>query len=94
MGIGYCYAKKGQPEKTMECIRKIEQRQIEEPDAVMDPDLVGLWFCLGNYDKVFYHIDQCIQKRVAPVNMFLEYPVFRELNKDPRFEELKKRVTA
>lgn len=94
MGLGYWHAKMGRPEKTMECIRKIEQRQIEEPDAVMDGDLVGLWFALGNFDKVFYHIDQCVEKRLAPVNMFLEYPVFKDLKKDPRFEELKKRVTV
>jgi TolB-like protein/class 3 adenylate cyclase/Flp pilus assembly protein TadD len=94
MGIGYCYAKLGHPEKTIECIRKVEQRQIEEPDAVLDGDLVGLWFSLGDYDKTFYHINQCVEKRVAPVNMFLEYPAFKELRKDPRWEDLKKRVAV
>ena len=94
MGLGYCYAKLGHPEKTLECIKKIEQRQIEEPDAVVDGDLVGLWFSLENYDKVFYHINQCVEKRTAPVNMFLEYPVFNELKKDPRYAELKRRVAV
>lgn len=91
MGLGYCYAKMGFPEKTLECIHKIEQRQIEEPDAVVDGDLVGLWFSLGNLDKVFYHINQCVEKRIAPVNTFLEYPVFKELRSDPRYHELKKK---
>ena len=94
MGLGYCYAKLGYPEKTLECIRKIEQRHLEEPDAVVDGDLVGLWFSLGNLDKVFYHIGQCVEKRTAPVNLFLEYPVFEELKKDPRFAELKKKVAV
>lgn len=89
MGLGYCYAKMGHPEKTLECIRKIEQRHQEEPDAVVDGDMIGLWFSLGNFDKVFYHINQCIEKRVAPVNMFLEYPVFADLRKDPRYAEFK-----
>lgn len=94
MGLGFCYAKLGFPEKTLECIRKIEQRQIEEPDAVVDGDLVGLWFALGNLERVFYHINQCVEKRIAPVNMFLEYPVFEELKKDPRYAELKKKVAV
>lgn len=89
MGLGFCYARIGQEEKTMECIRKIEQRQLEEPDAVLDGDLIGLWYALGNFDKVFYHLNECIEKRVAPLNMFLEYPVFDDLRKDPRFAEFK-----
>lgn len=92
MGLGYCYAKMGLPEKTLECIKKIEQRQLEEPEAVIDGDLVGLWFALGDVDKVFYHINQCVEKRLAPVNTFLEYPVFEDLRKDPRYHELKKKV--
>jgi adenylate cyclase len=94
MGLGFCYAKLGHPEKTLDCIQKIEQRQLEEPDAVVDGDMVGLWFSLGNLDKVFYHINQCVEKRIAPVNMFLEYPVFEELKKDPRYAELKNKVAV
>ena len=91
MGLGYCYAKMGHPEKTMDCIHRIEQRQLQEPDAVFDGDLVGLWYSLGDLDKVFYHINQCIEKRTAPINIFLEYPVFDELKKDSRYAELKLR---
>jgi adenylate cyclase len=90
MGLGYAAAMLGQTEKAMDCIRKIELRQQEDPDTVLDGDLVGIWYALGNMDKVFYHINQCIQKRAAPVNFFLEYPTFKELRKDPRYLELKK----
>ena len=94
MGLGYCYARMGQPEKTLECIRKVEQRQLEDPDAVVDGDLVGLWLSLGNLDKVFYHINQCVEKRTAPINIFLEYPVFAELKRDPRYAELKQKTAV
>jgi hypothetical protein len=43
-------------------------------------------------EKVFYHINQCVLKRTAPVNFFLEYPVFKELKKDPRYHDLKIRT--
>lgn len=92
MGLGHAYGKLGEREKALECIHKIEQRQAEEPDAVLDADLVGIWLALGDMDKVFYHIYQCIEKRTAPVNFFLEYPPFKELRKDPRYGQLKDRM--
>jgi len=89
MGLGYAYAKLGQTEKAMECIRKMEQRQREEPDVVLDADFVAIWFAIGDMDKVLYYIRQCVEKRAVPVNLFLQYPVFKGLAGDPRFEALK-----
>jgi len=90
MGVGYALAALGRREEARECIRKIEERQRIEPDIVLDGDLVGMNFAIGDYDKVFYHLKRCIERRAAPINFFLEYPVFKELKKDPRFLELKK----
>ena len=94
MGLGYSYASLGMIEQAMDCIEKLERRQREEPSTVIDADLVGIWYALGNKDKVFYHISQCVEKRLAPVNYFLEYPVFKGLSDDPRFQELKSRVNS
>lgn len=89
MGVGYASGKLGMKERALECIAKIEQRQKEDPEAVLDPDLVGIWFALGNMDKVFYHIQQCVIKRTVPVEYFLEYPLFEGLKEDPRYLPLK-----
>lgn len=89
MGVGYASAKLGMSEKALECVAKIEQRQSEDPEAVVDADLVGIWFALGDMDKVFYHIKQCVEKRTVPVGFFLEYPPFEGLKKDPRYLALK-----
>jgi adenylate cyclase len=91
-GVGFAYAKLGQQEKAMECIRKIEQRQIEEPDAVVDGDLMGIWFALGNMDKVFYYMNRYVERRIAPITYFLQYPAFKKLREDPRYQELKKKI--
>jgi len=91
-GLGFAFAKLGLKEKAMECIRKIEQRQAEEQDAVLDADLVGIWFGLGDLDKTFYYLEQCIEKRMAAVSFWIEFPAFKELRKDPRFEELKMKM--
>jgi adenylate cyclase len=92
MGLGFAYGKLSQTEKAMEVIRKMEQRQAEEPDSVIDADLAAVWFGLGDMDKTFYYINQCIDKRMGPVNYFLEYPAYKGIKDDPRYEELKKRT--
>ncbi len=92
LGMGYTYARLGETEKAMECIRKMEQRVVEEPQAVIDADLAGVWYGLGNLDKTFYHLNQCIDKRMGPVSYFLEYPAYRGIKGDPRYNELKKRM--
>ena len=92
MGLGFAYGKLGQREKAMDVIRKMEQRQAEEPDSVIDADLAAVWYGLGNLDKTFYYLNQCIDKRMGPVNYFLEYPAYRGIKDDPRFEEIKKRT--
>ena len=94
MGAGFAYGKLGMKEKALEVIKKMEQRQVEEPGAVLDADLAGVWFGLGDFDKTFYYLNQCIDKRMGPVSYFLEYPAYRGIKDDPRYEELKKRMNV
>jgi adenylate cyclase len=89
MGMGYAFAKVGDTKSAMECVQKIEQRQDENPDIVLDADLVGIWYALGDYDKTFYYIEQCVKKRMSPPALFLEYPAFEGLRSDPRYNEVK-----
>ena len=92
MGLGFAYAKLGQTEKAMEIVRKMEQRQKEEPDSVIDADLATVWFGLGDLDKAFYYLNQCIDKRMGPVSYFLEYPAYDGIKNDPRYAEVQKRM--
>lgn len=94
MGAGFAYGKSGMKEKALEVIKKMEQRQVEEPGAVLDADLAGVWFGLGDFDKAFYYLNQCIDKRMGPVSYFLEYPAYRGIKDDPRYEALKKRMNV
>jgi TolB-like protein/Tfp pilus assembly protein PilF len=92
MGLGFSYGILGQRDKAMECIQKMEQRQAEEPDSVIDADLAAVWYGLGDLDKTFYYINQCIDKRMGPVNHFLEYPAYRGIKNDPRYQLLLERM--
>ena len=92
MGVGYADPMLGDTEKALECVEKLERRQREDRNSVVDADLVGIWYALGDMDKVFYHISQCVEKRTAPVDYFLQYPVFKGLSNNPRYDALKKNI--
>ena len=92
MGLGFAYTQLGRKEEALEIIRKLELRQQQEPDAVFDADIAAIWFGLGDLDKTFYHLEQCVDKKMGPVSYFLEYPAYREIKKDPRYGELRKRM--
>ncbi|HEV7781523.1 MAG TPA: guanylate cyclase, partial [Chitinophagaceae bacterium] len=92
MGMGFTYGMLGQRENALECIRKMEQRVIEEPGAIVDADLAAIWYSLGDADRSFYYINQCIDKRLGPVTYFTEYPAYRGVKDDPRYYDLLKRM--
>jgi adenylate cyclase len=92
MGMGVAYARVGMMDKAMECVHKLEQRQQEEPDSVVDGDLAAVWLGIGDIDKTYYYLNECIDKRMGPVACFIEYPPYKVVKEDPRFEELKKRM--
>ena len=92
MGLGVAYARCGMTDKAMECIHKLELRQQEEPDSVVDGDLAAVWLGIGDIDKVFSYLNECIDKRMGPVACFIEYPPYKVVKVDPRFFDLKKRM--
>jgi adenylate cyclase len=90
--LGCAYAKSGEIEKALECIRKIEQRQVREPGAVLDIDLAMVWWALGNKDNTFHHLFQCVEKRIGPVAIIIDHPLFKGVSNDPRYHLLKEKL--
>ncbi|MEI9909104.1 MAG: hypothetical protein WDO71_05205 [Bacteroidota bacterium] len=45
--------KPGNREKALDIIRKMEQRQLEEPDSVIDNDMAAVWYSLATWIKHF-----------------------------------------
>lgn len=86
--LGYAYAKLGETDKVMEIISKIEQRQREEPNVVVDGDLLVIWWAMGNMDKVLYYFEKSVGRRISAVNFFLNYPPVRGLGDDPRIKKI------
>ncbi|HZV67909.1 MAG TPA: adenylate/guanylate cyclase domain-containing protein [Saprospiraceae bacterium] len=87
--LGVAYGNSGETEKALECIHKIEQRQREEPGLVLDADLAMIWLSLGEVDKGFHHLFQCVERKMGPVAIIIEFPTFKVPKDDSRFRLLK-----
>ena len=90
--LACAHAKLGESEKALECIRKIEQRQVEEPGVVLDIDLAMAWWALGEKDNTFNHLFQCVEKRIGPVAIIIDHPLFEGISDDPRYKILKEKL--
>lgn len=90
--VGCAYANSGEIEKALDCIRKIEQLQSEEPDIVLDADLAMIWLSLEETDKAFHHLFQCVEKKMGPVAMIINHHMFKVPTEDPRYRELKAKM--
>jgi tetratricopeptide (TPR) repeat protein len=86
--LGFAYGMLGEKEETLEIIKKIELRQIEEPEAVIDGDLMTVWWSLRDFDKVYYYMKKCLDKQMGPFNFVLELPMMKGVEDDPRIAEL------
>lgn len=92
MGLSVAYGKLGLREQALACIQKMEQRQKEEPELVIDSELAAAWFGLDDVDKTFYYLNQCVDKRMGPISYILEYPAYDGIKSDPRYGELKNKI--
>lgn len=90
--LGCAYANLGEAEKALACIRNIEQLHVEEPGAILDIDLAMIWLSLGEKDKAFHYLFQCVEKRLGPVAIIIEHPMFKVPRDDPRYQLLKEKL--
>ena len=90
--LAYAYAKTGQIEKAKACITKIEQRQIEEPEAVLEGDLAFVWLAIGDRDKAFHYLFQALDKRIPATPYIIYSPLHDGIENDRRSKELKRRM--
>jgi adenylate cyclase len=89
--LACAYAKTGEIEKAKECIKKIERRLVEEPGSVPEADLAMVWWVLGDKEKTFDYLSKALDKRM-PISYGSSSPLLEGIEKDPRTEELKRRM--
>ena len=90
--LGHAYAAAGQHEKALECLEKLKQRQVAEPNVVLHMDFAFLYSGMKDFDQAFYHLNKTYEQRIgiACLGMIfcIRYPMLNELKSDPRFREL------
>lgn len=94
MGLGFALGKLGRRDEAMECVAKLEQRQKENPDTLIDADLLTIWLGLGDIDKSIYYIEQCVEKRMAPILYYIQYPFFKSVREDARYPLIASKITG
>ncbi|MGK2861328.1 MAG: tetratricopeptide repeat protein [Chitinophagaceae bacterium] len=90
--LGCAYGRLGEREKALECIRKIEQRQVEEPESVLDIDLAMIWWSLNEKDKAIFHLFQCVEKKMGVVAILIDHPMYEGLSEEPKYQLLKEKL--
>jgi len=92
MPLGFAYGMLGEKEKTLEIIKKTEQRQIAEPESSFDMDLMMLWWSLRDFDKTYFYLDRCVRQKMGPFIYIIELPMMEGIEEDPRIAALLKKV--
>lgn len=89
--LACAYARLGRREEALECVRKMEQRQAEDPEAVMDGDLMSVWWAIGDEEKFHYYADQALAKKMMPF-FWMETPMMEAAKSDPWYVELRRKA--
>ncbi|MDX2049062.1 MAG: adenylate/guanylate cyclase domain-containing protein [Chitinophagaceae bacterium] len=90
--LGFAWGMLGEKEKALEVIEKIQQRQKQEPDAVLDGDLMIVWWSLRDFEKVHYYLEKCIEYETGPFTYIVELPMLKGIEEDPRIAALLKKI--
>jgi len=72
----------------MECIQKMEQREKETPETLLDGDFVSIYNGMGNLDKAFEYLEKGIARKSGPAKLYLEHPMFKNIKADPRYKKI------
>ena len=94
--LGHAYAAGGYMDKAYECLEKIQQRQLAEPNVMLDMDFAFLYSGMKEYDKAFHYLNRVYEQRtgIACLGMIfcIRYPMLNELKADPRFDQLTSKI--
>lgn len=82
----------GCPDAAKRAITKEKRSRLKEPGVVLDVDVAMQWWALGKNDKSFHFLFQCLEKRMGPVAILIEYPMFNDVTSDPRYQLIKEKL--
>lgn len=90
--LGYLYALMGKMDEVEECLRILNEREAATPGTSFNFDYVMIYKALKDYDKVFYYLGKALEERSGGILFIGKHPDWRDVQADPRFKELMKKV--
>ncbi|MCK5279912.1 MAG: tetratricopeptide repeat protein, partial [Cyclobacteriaceae bacterium] len=90
--LGFAYGISGMKDDALACMDKLNQREAEEENLLLDIDKAVIYAGLENYDMVYHHLNVAYNNRlgITCIGMIhiITNPIFKGLRKDRRFVEL------
>ena len=88
--LAMAYSLAGEREEAEKILQ--EMIELEEQGKAESYDLVGVYAVSGDKDKAFEYLNKSFQKREGEFPFFKVDPAFKNLQDDPRFKELLKKI--
>lgn len=82
----------GRKEEAQPYLEQLHRRMDEDAEVSLDGDLAHCYAALGDFDKAFYHLNACYDKRVGNIMFAIRYPMRLMFNKDERYWQLLERM--
>jgi len=89
--LGFVYARLGNHEEVKKCFEKLEKRQKIESEVSLSIDYAVIYLGLRDYDKVFEYLEKGFDEKLGGL-VFLRTRHWREIQNDPRYNNLLKRM--
>lgn len=89
--LTFAYARLGRRDEALDCIRKMEQRQREDPEGVLDSDLMSVWWAMGDKEKFHHYAEQALSKKMMPL-FWMEMPMMEGVKDDPWYAGFSKNM--
>lgn len=90
--LGHLYVLMGRTDEVKKCLQILKAREAAAPGISFNFDFIMIYKALKDYDKVFYYLEKAFEERNGGILFIGKHPAWRDVQADPRFKELMKRV--
>ncbi|WP_155212026.1 adenylate/guanylate cyclase domain-containing protein [Fulvivirga aurantia] len=90
--LGFAYALKGNKEKALKYLDKLDKAAKEEPDVSYNIDYATLYVGLSEPEKALDYLEKCVEERIGAMIFLDQSPMWRPLRGHKRFDQLVKKM--
>ena len=91
--VAYIYAVSGRKQEALEIVEKVKN-EVRESSGAKWSLLAFVYLAFGDMDEVFRYLEKALSAQEVFFGWFRSSPIFVEVRKDPRFNELLKRANV